>query len=362
MKNKISFFLFVILPTIIASVYYASFASEQYYIETKYVIQEGGKIQVDLLGGLSALTGGGGSTKSAYIAREYIWSDNLLREIDEGLGIRNHYTNTDYDWWARLSNDATFREFADYWYDIIYINHDATSGITTLGITAFSAEKGYNIAKKLLAEAEAKINKLSGRSREDSLLFAKKELRNAEQQLVEARTEVTVFREQRKELDPEKTTQARLEIVATLESELASAETELASVNSYMQSSSFKVRSLKNKIQVLKEQITLERKRWVKKDNQGDSTTLSTLIGDYETLLTKKTIAERLYESALASLETARLAAIQQQQYLEVVSAPYLPDYAEKPYVFIGILSVFLGCFLLWAISSLIISAVRDHV
>ncbi|MBE8233165.1 MAG: hypothetical protein HAW67_05460 [Endozoicomonadaceae bacterium] len=362
MKNKISFFLFVILPTIIASVYYVSFASKQYYIETQYVIQEGGKIQVDLLGGLAGLTGGSSSAQNSYIAREYIWSDNLLRELDADLGIRDHYTDTDYDWWARLNHDATFREFADYWYDIIYINHDTTSGITTLGVTAFSAEKGYNIAKQLLAKAEDKINKLSDRSRNDSLSFAKKELSSAEQKLVKARSAVTVFREKRKEIDPEKTTQARLEVVATLEGELVSAESELANVKAYMQPTSFKVRSLKNKIQELKKQIISEKKRWVNKGSKGEKSTLSTLISDYEKLVTQKTVAERLYESALASLETARLSAIQQQQYLEVISAPYLPSYAEKPYVFIGILSVFLGSFLLWAIGSLIISAVKDHV
>jgi capsular polysaccharide transport system permease protein len=362
MKNKISFFLFVILPTVIASVYYISFASEQYYIETKYVIQEGGKVQIDLLGGLSGLTGGGSSAQNSYIAREYIWSDNLLRELDPDLGIRDHYTNVDYDWWARLNHEATFREFADYWYDIIYINHDATSGITTLGVTAFSAEKGYNIAERLLAKVENKINKLSDRSRNDSLSFAKKELGSAEQKLVKARSAVTVFREQQKELDPEKTTQIRLEIVATLESELVSAEAELANINSYLQPSSFKIRSLKNKIQALKKQIMGEKKSWVKKEGKNEKPTLNTLIGDYEELLTKKTIAERLYESALTSLESARLSAIQQQQYLEVISAPYLPSYAEKPYVFIGILSVFLGSFLLWAIGSLIISAIKDHV
>ncbi len=127
-------------------------------------------------------------------------------------------------------------------------------------------------------------------------------------------------------------------------------------------STSFKVRSLKNKIQELKKQIISEKKRWVNKGSKGEKSTLSTLISDYEKLVTQKTVAERLYESALASLETARLSAIQQQQYLEVISTPYLPSYAEKPYVFIGILSVFLGSFLLWAIGSLIISAVKDHV
>lgn len=359
-STKISFFIFVILPTLLASIYYVHYASSQYYVETKYVIQGGKQIQSDLLGGLAGLAGSSSSAKNAYIAREYIWSANLLRDIDKQLAIRKHYTDNNYDWWARLKQEASFQEFVDYWYDIIYINHDTTSDITTLGVMAFSAEKAYAISTYLLKKAEQRVNALSERSQNDALAFAKKELANAEKKLVEARLAVTVFRSKRQEIDPEKSTAAKLEIVATLEGKLATAEAELSELSAYMQESSFKIRSLKSKIKALKKQINTEKERWDdKKDTNG---TLSILIGDYEKLLAKKMITERLYESALASLETARLTAMQQQQYLEVIVAPYLPVHTERPYVLMGILSVFLGAFLLWAIGSLILSAIKDHV
>ncbi|CAA6805093.1 MAG: Unknown protein [uncultured Thiotrichaceae bacterium] len=364
MKNpaiKTSFLLFVVLPTLIASLYFLLFASDQYYVETQYVIQGEKKSQVDLLSGLSGLTGEStDSTKNSYIAREYIWSGNLLKTIDPELGIRDHYTDKSYDWWARLKSSATFKEFADYWYDIIYINHDTTSGITTLGVTAFTADKAYNISTKLLEKAEEHVNKLSERSRKDSLSFASRELENAENKLVEARAAVTRFRSNQKQLDPEKASEMKLGIVAALESELSSAESELAEVASYMRADTFKIRALKSKIQALRKQISTERQRWV--NVNGNDATLSNLVGDYEKLLTKKTIAERLYESALGSLENARLSAMQQQQYLEVIAAPYLPSEAEKPYVLMGILSIFLGSFLAWVIGFLIISAVNDHI
>lgn len=358
---KVSFLLFVVLPTLLASIYYLVFASDQYYVETKYVIQGEKKSQVDLMSGLSSLTGEStDSTKNSYIAREYIWSGNLLKSIDTELGIRDHYTDKRYDGWARLKSDASFKEFADYWYDIIYINHDTTSGITTLGVTAFTAEKAFDISNKLLKEAEEQVNQLSERSRNDSLSFARQELDNAEEKLVEARAAVTRFRRSQKQLDPEKASEMKLGIVAALESELSSAESELAELSSYMRDDTFKIRSVKSKIQALRQQITNERQRWVNDDS--DDITLSNLVGDYEKLLTKKTIAERLYESALSSLENARLSAMQQQQYLEVIAAPYLPSEAEKPYVLMGILSVFLGSFLIWAIGFLLLSAINDHV
>jgi capsular polysaccharide transport system permease protein len=61
-------------------------------------------------------------------------------------------------------------------------------------------------------------------------------------------------------------------------------------------------------------------------------------------------------------METARLNAIQQQQYLEVISKPNIPEKAERPYKIKNTFSVFLTSLLLWVISSLVISAIKDHV
>jgi capsular polysaccharide transport system permease protein len=126
-----------------------------------------------------------------------------------------------------------------------------------------------------------------------------------------------------------------------------------------MKPDSMKVRALKNKISSLTQQIYIERKRWSNKSDNSNN--LNHRVADYEKLLAKKTVAERLYESALASLEAARLNAIQKQQYLEVIASPYKPSEAEKPYVISNMISIILGCLLFWIIGSLIVSAVKDH-
>ena len=148
-------------------------------------------------------------------------------------------------------------------------------------------------------------------------------------------------------------------MVTELESKLAAAQAELRNMSAFMKSDAFKIRALRGNVTTLKQQIRKEKKRWG--DSSNSSNTLSTRIAEYESLLAKKVVAERLYESALVSLESARLNAIQKQQYLEVIAAPYLPSEAEKPYVFANMLSIILGSLLLWVIGVLIISAVKDH-
>lgn len=360
-RVPLSFWLVVVLPVLVAGFYYAFIASGQYLVETKYIIQGHERAQSDVLGALAGFAGGNTSpsAKDAYIAREYIWSAEFLNKLDKELGIKQHYSDTHYDWWARLDKDALFSDFKAYWNDTIDIEYDTTSGITTLGVTAFSAEKSFAISESLLKAAEKHVNKLSERARSDSLDFAKKELHSAEENLIKARINITALRNVQRDIDPEKTTEARLGLVTELESKLAAAQAELKNMSAFMKSDAFKIRALRGKVTTLKQQIRKEKKRWG--DSSNSSNTLSTRIAEYESLLAKKVVAERLYESALVSLESARLNAIQKQQYLEVIAAPYLPSEAEKPYVFANMLSIILGSLLLWVIGVLIVSAVKDH-
>ncbi len=362
LKTVTSFILFVVVPTIVAMAYYISYASDQYLIKTQYIIQSGGNtVTTDVLGAITGLPGQSGDAKSSYIAQSYIESPAFLSELDKELGIRQLYGNEVYDAWARLDVEASFADFLEYWNDQILISYDSTSGITFLEVTAFDPEIGVNIANKILEKAEQHVNNLSERSRNDSLKFAQNELEKAEHKLISARSDLKKFRDKKNEIDPEKTTEAKIGIVTQLESELSTTEVELRSISKYMKPNAFKVRTKRNKIDVLKKQIANERRRWGSASN-NKTEGLSSLIGGYEKHLAKKVVAERFYESAILSMEAARLNAILQHKYLEVISSPQLPDEAEKPYRIENIITVLIGSFLAWVIGSLVISAVKDHV
>jgi capsular polysaccharide transport system permease protein len=361
-KNTFQFILFVLLPTMVAGIYYFSFASDQYVVKTSYIIQNSTGTTPDVIGALTGIPGGNSSeAKSAYIAQAYIESSTLLNELDNELNIRELYSNPQYDLWAKLKNDASSEEFLEYWQEHILFNYDTTSGIISMEVTAFKPEDAMNIAKALLEKTEQHVNNLSERARKDTLKFSHKELEKAEKKLIDARTEVTLFRNARNIIDPGKTSEGKIGIVTQLEGELSSAEAELNTLKTYMKPSSIKIRTLRNKINGLKKQIRTERKKW-SGTQKGNRQAISSLIGDYEKLLAKKTLAERLYESALSSMEAARLNAMQQHQYLEVISRPNFPDEAEKPYSIKNTFTVFLASLMLWIISSLIISAIKDHV
>ena len=77
--------------------------------------------------------------------------------------------------------------------------------------------------------------------------------------------------------------------------------------------------------------------------------------------MVEKTFAERAYQSALTSLELARVEADRQHLYLVQIAPPSQPDEATHPRSGHGILSAFAVSFAFLSIASLLLASVREH-
>jgi len=89
---------------------------------------------------------------------------------------------------------------------------------------------------------------------------------------------------------------------------------------------------------------------------------MSSILSNYEELITEQGFAERSYEAALLNMKTARIDATRKQRYLTMIVYPKLPESPispDQPYDYIVLL---IFCLLLWGILSLILASVRDHV
>jgi capsular polysaccharide transport system permease protein len=82
----------------------------------------------------------------------------------------------------------------------------------------------------------------------------------------------------------------------------------------------------------------------------------------YEELESERHFAETAYQQALQALDRARREAERQRIYLVPFVRPSLPEeslYPRRPMA-IGI--VFLAAFAVWAIGSLVVQSIRDHL
>lgn len=362
------FLLLVVMPTVLATVYYYRYASDQYVSEAHFIVQGTSGAKLDVLGALTGLpTGAGGS--DAMIIRDYLLSGDFIKDIKSELDVRAHYANPAIDAYARLPSDASQEDLIEYWQTMVDVEYDLTSGISTLKITAFDAETGKNLVSLALKQSELLVNKLSSSLRTDTLQLAEKEALTAEQDLNKLREQLTEFRKQQDVLDPgsqanariEREETARLTRLSELQTQLSQAETELAQVSAFMQPEAMKVKTLQSKVNSLRQQIAKEQSVSVTQ-SKGQRTEVAGQLAQYTELQSRLGFAEQLYRAKQGALEQARLELERKQRYLTVTVQANLPDEAIKPEKIPGILTVLLLSFLFWGIGSLSVAAVRDHV
>lgn len=363
------FLLLVILPTVLATVYYYRYASDQYVSEAHFIIQGSSAPKMDFLGALTGLPGAGGSTSDSMIIRDYILSADFIKDIEPEFDLRAHYSNLAIDLYARLPANASKEDLVEYWQKMTDIEHDLTSGISTITMTAFDAETGKKLVALALKQSEALVNKLSASLRTDALQIAGKEVLNAEAEVNSLREQLTRFRQQQDVLDPASQANARIEREETaritrlseLQTQLSQAEAELAQISAFMQPETMRVKNAQSKVNSLRQQITKEQAKSVAQ-SKGKRTEVADQLAQYTELQSRLGFAEQLYKAKQASLEQARLEIERKQRYLTVTVQPNLPDEAIKPEKISGILTVLLLSFLFWGIGSLSVAAIRDHV
>lgn len=362
------FLLLVVVPTVLATVYYYRYASDQYVSEAHFIVQGTSGAQLDVLGALTGLPAGVGGS-DAMIIRDYLLSGDFIKDIKSELDVRAHYANPAIDAYARLPSDASQEDLVEYWQTMTDVEYDLTSGISTLKITAFDAETGKNLVSLALKQSELLVNKLSSSLRTDTLQLAEKEALAAEQDLNKLREQLTEFRKQQDVLDPgsqanariEREETARLTRLSELQTQLSQAEAELAQVSAFMQPEAMKVKTLQSKVNSLRQQIAKEQSVSVTQ-SKGQRTEVAGQLAQYTELQSRLGFAEQLYRAKQGALEQARLELERKQRYLTVTVQANLPDEAIKPEKIPGILTILLLSFLFWGIGSLSVAAVRDHV
>lgn len=365
---RISALLMVVLPTVLAALYYGVVAAPQYAVEVRFAIR-GGTHSSAPSGGtdlVSSLAGFGSSSSStmsdAYIVMDFVKSREIIEKMRPMVDIRSVYGNPSADFVMRLGASAKIEDVVDYWRWMIDVSLDAISQIITVKVRAFSREDAVRVAEGVLAFSEELINNLSERARLDTVKFAEHEVRRNEDRLRVNRSLVRQFRDQQQEIDPLKKADNQLSLLGQLEGQLAAARARMSTLRRYMQEGAPSVTFLETQIKALERQVEQERAKLGKgAEKPSDSNTLSGQVAAYEELLVEREFAEKAYVSALSTLEKARIDAAQQQRYLATFVRPSLPQEALYPQRLLNTFLVLIGSALFWALSVLVFYAVRDH-
>lgn len=354
------FSFFVLLPTLVAAIYYFFIASNQYVSEIKFSVSvDNSSMKVlgelgGLLPSLSNLQGG----HEAEIVKEYISSVDMVSRLQKEIALAKIYASTNPDFFSYPPNPASKKALLDYFQGMTKISLDEQSGILSMEVKAFAPNDAKKIADKILEYAEEFVNKMSTRMQEDSIKFARNEVEKAEKEALYAATQMTGFRNENEHFDPEATTIQVIKITSELEAELAKTKTEIDALSNYMKASSPKIQALKAKANAISSQIASQGSRLA----SVEGSQLADMLQIYEELKMRQEFAIKKYEMALASFEGAKVEAQKQSKYLLRVVGPTLPSDSTEPNRIFEVLTVFFVCLIGYSVVSLLIEAIKDHI
>lgn len=354
-----AFIAVVVLPTLLASLYYGLMASDVFISESRFVVRSPQRQVQTGLGALLQGTGFARSQDDTYSVLDFIRSRDALRKLDGELRLRAAFSDPGIDFLSRfpaLDHDPSFEALYRHYLKHIDVTYDTASSIAVLRVRAFRAEDAFKINGSLLQMGEELINQLNTRSRNDLIEAAKGEVRQAEERAKDSALALSAYRAKGEVFDPERQGTVQLQSTARLREELVAAEAQLAQVRQ-LSPSNPQIPGLLNRVEVLRRSIAGEEARLV-----GKESGLTSKSPVYDRLQLEKTFADRQLGSALAALDAARNEAARKQLYLEHLVEPNQPDSAIEPRRWRSILTVFVVGLVAWGVVSLIVASVREHL
>lgn len=348
----------VVVPTLIASIYYGMIASDVYISESQFVVRAPDKPTISGLGAMLQSTGLSSAHDDVYTVKDFILSRDALTSLDKNLSYRTIYSDSQADLFSRFNGfglDDSFEALFKYYKNYIGITIDSQSSILRLSVQAFSPNEAKKINEHLLQISEQLVNRLNERGRADMIGFAEDEAARAMARAKSASLAVSNYRDDKAVFDPEKQSALQLQLVSKIQDELISTRAQLSQLTSVSPDNP-QVPLLQNKIANLSMQIASESAKIT-----GGNVSLASKSSEYERLMLEREFAGKQLAAALASLESARNEALRKHLYLERIAQPNHPDIALEPRRIRSIAAVFILGLIVWGILTILIAGVREH-
>lgn len=348
----------VILPSLVAGIYFGLIASDVYISESRFVVRSTEKPARSGLGMLLSTAGFANASEEVRAAQGFIESRDALRNLDRDGLARKAWGNDGISLVNRfdpIGISGSFEELYLYYTDKVGAEYDTETGITTLTVRAFSPQDAQLINRRLLEGAEGLVNRLNLRGQTDLVRYAEREVEDARTQARNAALALAAYRNRSGVLDPERQGTVQLQMVSKLQDELIGARMQLLQLTAAAPQNP--------QIPLLKIRIAGLQKAIDEQIGQvaGSSKSLSATAVQYQRLLLQREFSDRQLAASLAALQDARNEARRQRAYVERVAQPSLPDAAMEPRRIRGFLATLIVGLVAWGILSMLLAGVREH-
>lgn len=354
------FILFVILPTLLATVYYGLFAADMYESESRFVIKNPSQkqSQATSIANLIQSTGISSGQDQTNEVIDYIQSRDALRALEKDANIKALFSNENADAISRYPapfKDDRFENLYKYYRKMVDVSIDHDTNSAVLRVKAFTSRDAQNLNLHLLELSEQVVNRLNSRFQTKAIAEAERRVRDAQVKVREARMALREYRNSHDVLDPTEEATGVFKVSNELIAQQAAMMAQLQ-VTERAAPRNPGIGALRARINAIGAQIAAQTGRAVGTDNG-----LASKLTQYEGLQVDQEFATQMLTLASATLEQARTEALKQQYYLERVVEPDQPDVALYPKRLQNILMVVGAVLALYLIGWMLIVGILEH-
>ncbi|MDF0490485.1 capsule biosynthesis protein [Sphingomonas sp. H39-1-10] len=350
------FVLLVILPTLLAIAFEYLVAANQYESTAQFIVRT--PQQAAPMNSLGQMLGMAGSATNSDVhsVDAYLLShdavDALGRSRLIGMFRRPEADVATRLWFA----DPAPETLNDYYRKKVDISTASDTGITTLSVRGFRPADAKALADDLLKMGEQRVNLLNQRMFNDGLAAATRQVREAEAQVDATQKALTAFRQARRDISPDQTGAAQLQLVTALQQQAAQARAQFEAMAASLPPSAPQYAATARKVAALDREVAAARSRLT-----GSEQSVAGGLGEYEELQLRQQLAAKQFEAAQAGFQSAREQLIKQQLFIVPVVKPNMPGKGLYPKRLSTVAIVFFGLLFAYAIGWLIVAGVREH-
>ena len=350
---------FVLLPTLLAGLYYTMIATPMYATQSEFVIQQADAPQSGGMGGLFSGTGFATSQDSITV-QSYLQSRDAMLRLDTDHDFIGHFSGPRIDILQRLDEDASNEAAYKVYKKRVSIGYDPTEGIIRMEVAAASPEKSREFSQALINYAEEQVDNLTQRLREDQMAGAVESFEDAESKMVAAQGRVLDIQEQLGVLDPASETSGLMTQITQFEVQLAEKRLQLDQLLDNSQPNEARVSGVRGDIDRL-ESLIADLRGQMTESNTGAGS-LAAISGQLSMAQVDLETRTMMMQEALQQLESARVEANRQVRYLSLGVTPVPPDEPTYPKPFENTLLAFLIFAGIYLMVSLTVSILREQV
>jgi capsular polysaccharide transport system permease protein len=349
----------VVVPTLVASIYYGLLASDVYVSESKFVVRSPDKPAASGLGVILKSAGFANAGDEIYAAQSFATSRDALKALNGNTGsFKRAYSRPEisiFDRFNPLGFTGSFEDLYRYFQHKVQLQNDSSTSITTLSVRAYTPQDAYKFNQQLLEMSEATVNRLNARGRQDLIRYAQVELDEAKVRAQTAAVALAAYRNRSGIVDPEQQATAQMQMVSKLQDSLIAAKTELAQLQRYTPENP-RIPVVATQIGTVQGEIDRELGKVA-----GDRRSLAVSSIQFQRLTLENEFAGKQLAAALASLEQARNEAQRKQAYVERIVQPNLPDDPSEPRRLRGILTTLIVGLVIYGILRMLVAGVKEH-